>query len=85
MAGIPQNGRGASFGVAIDAYTTGLLTDSDGNWLLCTVAAATNVPSSKPGFAIGCWMMDLTAGEPYFYRNSGSATSCTFTQKVTAS
>jgi hypothetical protein len=86
MASVPKSGRGFTPAVAIDSHTNGLIADSSGNWLQCTVDASANIPSAKPGFAVGCLMVDLTAADAAaIYRNSGSVTSCTFTTAVTFS
>jgi len=81
MAGVPTAGRGFNPGVAIDSNNTGYIADATGNWLLICTADSSTLPSSKPGFAVGCLANTLSG--LYMYKNSGSVTSCTFTAKVT--
>ena len=81
MAGVPRNGIGFNPGVAIDSNTTGYTANTAGNWLLAFTADSSTVPSTKPGFAVGCLL--VTLNDLYAYKNSGSVTSCTFTAKVT--
>ncbi len=68
---------GSNFFAAKSATVDVALTDATNNAILVK-ATTGNIPSAVAGYAIGCVLINTTTGGTY--TNTGTASSCTFTQ-----
>lgn len=51
-------------------------TDENGDAIFVKAATA-DIPSAKPGYAVGCLLINTTSGVLYY--NAGTTASCNFT------